>query len=107
MKKGAGSVPEHLKLSKEAAGYSVLPRGMRPPPGVGVQCGTCRFGYRPRGSEVGGCLVVEGVIARHGWCRLWTNSGLEALDFYSGRHLSDLMARLEPYLKRIFADGRK
>ena len=36
-------------------------------------CGRCRFWKEPApGEALGGCTLVEGKIARGGWCAVWS-----------------------------------
>jgi hypothetical protein len=75
---------------------------MRPPHGKGLRCGTCAFSYRARGSDIGGCFIVAGVVDMHASCNLWSKDGLVELDFWSGREVSLLLRPLQPFLRRIF-----
>lgn len=106
MKRGAGSVPEPFKLTKDEAGYRPLPKGLRPPPGKGAVCGTCWFMYAPRGSQDGGCFVVEGVVQKHALCNVWSVDGRKSLDFASGGEVALKLARLKVFLSRIHGLNR-
>ena len=53
--------------------FTVLYTPFQPPPLMwDYNCGRCRFWKEPApGEALGGCTLVEGKIARGGWCAVW------------------------------------
>ena len=54
--------------------FSVAYLPVQPPPFFwAYNCGHCRFWKEPLpGQALGGCTLVSGLIARGGWCAIWS-----------------------------------
>jgi len=102
MKKGAGSVPDDVKIPKLAVSYAPpLPRGLQGPPRTGRTCETCYFAYLAPKQAQGGCFIVQGAIHRGGSCILWNYTGTVPLNFESGPQIAKRLRDLEPFLVRM------
>mgnify|MGYP001565145001 FL=1 len=63
----------HVSFYGPFSKLSVLYLPFQPPPAFwDYSCGRCRFWKEPvPGETLGGCTLVEGKIARGGWCGIW------------------------------------
>jgi len=57
---GAAAAPAQTRTSKAAVAYQTMPNG-------GLSCAVCTL-FRPPHA----CVVVQGDISAHGWCKLFS-----------------------------------
>lgn len=102
MKRGTGSVPDELKVPKEAAGYlPPLPRGLSAGWRRGRICSTCYFGCFLLAQPQGSCFVVKGAIHRESVCLLWNATGTLHFAHEAPEQLAVRLRVLEPFLTRV------